>query len=236
MTEYKFTTGRSGSTVTLIKQNGKTVVRKDNVKNCVQVVDAMRSCIMPTPEVYEYDDNSLVMEYLPGMTVYEYLLTASKNDIDRLIAEISRYIKHCLRNSTEYDFSTEIVNKMRSTGVDINFANTVYPRSYIHGDLTFDNIVYYKDKFYFIDFNYTELNSVYFDVNKLRQDLDAYWFIRNRERSVGIKMQLNYIKCELRKQFTDMFDDKLYKFMLSRILPYVKDDERKFVESAIERI
>lgn len=229
---YNFTTGRSGATVSLINHNNKTCILKTNVANADKVVEAMNKCCMPTPMVYETTDTSIVMEYLPGVSVYEYLMTTDKNGLDYFVKQIKRYINYCLENSVEYDFKSEIKEKIKSTGVDIKFKNTVYPKGYIHGDLTFDNMVFYNDKLYFIDFNYTPLNSVYFDINKLRQDLDAYWFARNND-NLDIRIRVNYIREQL---YNEMFDDTLYKFMLSRILPYVDGSDSEFIKRAIDKI
>lgn len=230
---YKFTTGRSGSNVTLHVDNGITYIKKDNVKNCEQVVYNMRNCQLPTPGVINSSADTITMEYLPGITVYEYLLTAGVKELDYLVDTLLHYIEQCLINSVDYDFKYEIKQKCDSTGIQIEFENTVYPRSGIHGDLTFDNMVFYRDKFYFIDFNHTELNSVYFDINKLRQDLDAYWFVRNIGSTVCIKMQVKYIRDKLFTAYPELFDDTVYSFMLSRILPYVDGKDAEFIKEAI---
>lgn len=229
---YNFTTGRSGATVSLVNHNNKTCILKTNVANAKKVVEAMNKCCMPTPMVYEHTDTSILMEYLPGINIYEYLMTTDKNGLDYFVNEIKRYISHCLDNSVDYDFKIEIQNKIKSTGIDVQFSRTIYPQSYIHGDLTFDNMVFYDDRLYFIDFNYTPLNSIYFDINKLRQDLDAYWFVRDKN-NLDIQVRVNYIREQL---FSDMFDDTLYKFMLSRILPYVDGSDSKFIKRAIDNI
>ena len=79
---YNFTVGRSGSTVSLIRYNDVMAIRKDNVRNCPAVVAAMRSSGLLVPEVYEYTDSSMIMEYIPGITMYQYLLESTKEDLD----------------------------------------------------------------------------------------------------------------------------------------------------------
>jgi tRNA A-37 threonylcarbamoyl transferase component Bud32 len=229
---YRFTTGRSGATVELVTYKNNTCVKKTNIVNADKVVEAMKKCCIPTPHVYEFSDTHIIMEYLSGTNVYEFLMTTDKDGVDYLINEIKRYINHCLDNSTDYDFKNEIEDKIKTTGVDVKFDNTIYPQSYIHGDLTFDNMVIHNDRLYFIDFNYTPLNSVYFDINKLRQDLDAYWFVRFND-SIDIRLRVNYIREQL---FCEMFNDDIYKFMLSRILPYVSGSDGKFIKRAIDNI
>lgn len=229
---YNFTTGRSGATVSLVTYDDKICVLKTNVANANKVVEAMNNCCMPTPTVYEYTDTSIIMEYLPGVSIYEYLMTTDKSGLDYFVNEIKRYIKHCLDNSVDYDFKSEIEDKIKSTGVDVSFTKTVYPKSHIHGDLTFDNMVFYNDRLYFIDFNYTPLNSIYFDINKLRQDLDAYWFARHKN-NIDVQIRVNYIREQLHNE---MFDNALYKFMLSRILPYVQGSDSEFIKRAIDNV
>lgn len=229
---YNFKTGRSGAIVSLISYKNSICVSKTGVSNADKIVEAMGKCCIQTPKVYEYTDTSIIMEYLPGMSVYEYLMVADKNRLDYFITKIKRYISHCLDNSVDYDFKNEIADKIKSTGVDVQFSRTVYPQSHIHGDLTFDNMVFYNDQLYFIDFNPTLLNSIHFDVNKLRQDLDAHWFVRDKN-SLDIRVRINYIREQL---FDDMFDDTLYKFMLSRILPYVDGSDSQFIKRVIDNV
>lgn len=232
---HEFKTGRSGSTVALIAYGNSTAIHKTNVRNAEKVVELMRNSPLPTPEVYEYTHSSITLEYIPGIPMRKHIYTMNKCELDRTIGILRDYISDCLSKSTPYDYSAEIAAKELSTGYQARITDPVFPKYNIHGDLTIDNLLCYEGKIYFIDYNYTELDSIYFDVNKLRQDLDGLWFARNNPPNVTVKMNLNYIKRHLDCAFPGMFRDDLYRFQLSRILPYVSGEEHEFIMREIKR-
>jgi tRNA A-37 threonylcarbamoyl transferase component Bud32 len=195
----------------------------------------------PTPEIIRLEQNAILMEYIPGMGIKQYLTYANKSDIDKLISFLIDYIDYVLANSYNYDFTEQVTIKHLDLKqyVDIDHHIAVMPkqlsRGPIHGDFTLENIIFYRGRFYFIDMHWTELNSVYFDANKLRQDLNGFWFVREDSK-------INYVSaCEmiystLKQKFGNLFNDSIYAFMLARILPYCKRDlEKNLVLSEIKK-
>jgi hypothetical protein len=66
-----------------------------------------------------------------------------------------------------------------------------------------------------IDVSSGDYDSWVFDLAKLRQDLDAKWFLRNS--NVDLTAQLASIKNTLYKRFPLAFDDSIYILMLLRV-------------------
>jgi tRNA A-37 threonylcarbamoyl transferase component Bud32 len=226
--------GHSGATVNLYSNN--TVV-KSNYPKSRESADILNKLPFPTPKILEVSDTSMTMEYINGLDMATYLET---EDINPLIEFLSDYISWCLQESILHNFKSEIDNKIDSLMDHINLLglidDTVMPKSLIHGDLTLENILWYNGDFYFIDANPTDLSSVYFDANKLRQDLDCLWFVRNHTKRLDIRIACRRISEKLKKRFHFMRNDDIMVFMLSRILPYSKTkSDREFLYREINK-
>ena len=235
--------GHSGATVSLYKDQDTYKVVKENYNKARESVEILRSLPFSTPAVYEVTDNKIVMEYISGQDMASYLLSASEREINNLIEFLSNYINWCLDNSEQYNFNYELLDKIESIGKHINLSflidklNFEMPRSIIHGDFTLENIMFANDKFYLIDANPTALNSIYFDANKLRQDIDALWFVRKEKNKLHYRIVCEKISKELKKRFNFMQNDDIMTLMLARILPYCKDSfTSNFLTKEIEKI
>ena len=234
--------GHSNSSVFLVTLDGKNCVYKTMLKDAALCAAVADNLPFPTPKIFKIDDQSLLMEYIPGIDMKQYLTYATNNDIDQLISFLIEYIEFCLTSSSLYDFKKEIAEKYSLTKkfVDIDshidLMPKILPKGIVHGDLTLENILFYDNKFYFVDTHYTKLNSIYFDVNKLRQDLTGFWFIREEEDKMNYISSCNSIYESLRSRFPNLFDDHIYAFVLSRVLPYCKRDlERNLILSEIKK-
>ena len=235
--------GHSGATVSLYKDEQGYKVVKENYKKARESVDILSALPFHTPEIYEVTDDKIVMEYINGQDMASYILSASDKKIDELIDFLSGYITWCLDNSTNVDFYEQVYSKIMTLGDYINISYILkekwsdIPQSVIHGDFTLENIMYANGKFYLIDANPTNLNSVYFDANKLRQDIDSLWFVRNKKNKIHYKIVCDKISKELKKRFNFMQNDTIMVLMLSRILPYTTDNKtKKFLYKEIEKI
>lgn len=226
--------GHSGATVNLYSNN--TVV-KGNYPKARESASVLNKLPFPTPKILEVSDTSMTMEYINGLDMATYLET---EDIEPLIEFLSEYITWCDQNSILHNFEQEINDKIISLNDHINLKgiidDTVMPKSLIHGDLTLENILWYNGDFYFIDANPTELSSIHFDANKLRQDLDCLWFVRGRKKKLEIRIACRRISEKLKRRFDFMRNDDIMVFMLSRILPYSKDtSDREFLYKEINK-
>lgn len=226
--------GHSGATVNLYSNN--TVV-KGNYPKARESADILNKLPFSTPKILEVSDSSMTMEYINGLDMATYLET---EDVEPLIEFLSDYIAWCERQSILRNFKSEIDEKVDSLMSHIDLQglihDTVMPKSLIHGDLTLDNILCYNGDFYLIDANPTNLNSIHFDANKLRQDLDCLWFVRERKKRLEIKIACRRISATLKKRFPFMRNNDLLIFMLSRILPYSnKIEDREFLYKEISK-
>jgi len=241
---HQFTNGRSGSTVYLARQSNQIGVYKTKIKNVNAIINSYNLLPFKKPKIYSYTDTTIFMEYIPGISIKTYLETATVTDLDRLISYISSYFDFCLNSSIENkDYGNMVSNKQLSINNVCNEQltytfNSVLPRSIIHGDFTFDNILYYNNEFYMIDISPTLFDSVYFDANKLRQDLTGLWFVRNSKNNANYQLSCNYIYDKLNHDYPYIFVDNIYKFMLSRILPYCMNhkEDYDFIMKEITRL
>ena len=87
-----------------------------------------------------------------------------------------------------------------------------------------------------IDCSTGEYNSWVFDLAKMRQDLDAKWFIRNS--NVKLDSNLLTIKNNLKEEFPEAFDDSIYILMLLRVFQYAKPEtyEHKLILMEIKKL
>jgi len=232
--------GHSGASVSLYDNN--TVV-KSGYKKARESADILEKLPFKTPGIIEVTDETIVMEYVNGDDVASYLEHEGNEGIDRLIEFIESYFDWCLDNSIMYTFAKELDDKVIEIGEHVNLSSIVtglkyeMPRSLIHGDFTFDNIICKDGEFYLIDANPTNLNSIHFDGAKLRQDINGFWFLRNREDKINFKISCLKISEHLKSKYNFMNNNTLYCLMLSRILPYSKDKKTtKFLTKELDRV
>lgn len=240
---HTFNKGRSNSIVQLASVDNTVGVYKTNVPNALDVAQKWNSLPFNKPLLHFHTNDSIFMEYIPGISIKTYLEHATIKDLDRLIEFISSYIDYCYENSDIlFDYKHvieskfEIYKKYIPVGTTYDF-NTVLPKSITHGDFTLDNLLYYDNKFYLIDISHTVWDSIYFDINKLRQDLTGLWFVRDEDIKHNWKISCDYIYAKLNEKYTGLFNDEIYKLMLSRILPYSKiQSETEFLLKEIKRL
>jgi len=232
--------GHSGASVSLYDNN--TVV-KSGYKKARESARILEELPFNTPKILEVTDESIVMEYINGDDIASFLEHEGNTGVDSLIKFIESYFDWCLSISTEYVFTNELDDKVIEIGDHINLSAIAtslsykMPRSLIHGDFTFDNIICKDGEFFLIDANPTKLNSIHFDGAKLRQDLDGFWFLRNREDKINFKISCLKISEHLKSNYSFMKNNTLYCFMLSRILPYSKDKKTtKFLTKELDRV
>ena len=233
--------GHSGSSVYLVEKDNKHYVYK-NVDNAEQHVEVLKGLPFSTPEIIEIGNDFILMEYLPGLEMKQYLTYAGPNEIKQLTNFLIDYITFSFDTSSQYDFSRELWSKYSQIREHADIIThvakipTILPKGTVHGDFTLENIIFYNNKFYFIDAHCTNLNSIYFDANKLRQDINGLWFAREETNPINYSVSCNLIYSTLSKKFNNLFNDNIYAFMLARILPYCKRElERHLVLAEIKK-
>ena len=237
----EFESGRSGAKVYLAEKDGIIGVYKTNVKNPLKVFELSKRIPFLQPEIYDYNHNSIFMEYIDGIMMREVLREPSISIVSHITDYILSYIDFSLSTSSGmYDFSDTINNKILSLGdkVDIRYfknIKTVHPFTVTHGDFTFDNLIYKDGKIYMIDLSPTDFNSIHFDMNKFRQDLSGLWFVRNQDNKHLWRPTCDTIYKNIQLKYPDLFDDATYNLMISRIIPYCSNNEfdRQFVLNSL---
>lgn len=227
----QFESGRSGANTYLAEKDGIIGVYKTNVKSPSKVFELSKVIPFLQPEIYHIDDNSIFMEYIDGITIKEVLYDPSPKIFSVITDYILSYIDFSLSTSTGmHDFTDIINNKILSLNdkVDIHYfknIKTTHPFTITHGDFTFDNLIYKDGKIYMIDLSPTYFNSIYFDMNKLRQDLTGLWFVRNEKNKNLWTPTCDIIYNNIREKHPDLFDDSIYNLMISRIILYCDNNE-----------
>lgn len=235
--------GNSGSLVSKVKYKDRVCVLKqghDNFANMASQYQQLQRLGLAVPEVYDYSKVHLLIEYIPGLSMYEYFTKADP-------ADFINYTEHLFNQfeskSILYDFSKEYDDKFaeleNSIPPDVelpftlhelkSYCPTIMPKGICHGDLSLENILYRND-FYLIDCDIKDLNSWWLDAAKLCQDLDAYWFLRSKTVNIEYLDKLQYISHSLKNKIKPMNSPALVCFMLTRVLPYCRNDaDRKFI-------
>lgn len=235
--------GHSGSTVVLMRDGGKTFVRKiDNVQRNYERLIALNAKL-PVPRIYRYDGKILDMEYIHGLDMKNYLLHHSAKDLIGFLVESIEWMK---RDCISKDY-TETYNQMLGFLDKENvFPFTkeelieklpkVLPQSIYHGDMTLENIIKSDDGFVFIDPVTVNYDSYVFDIAKLRQDLKCKWFLRHGHLPIDVK--LTKIENDIFKTFPEANNDYLLIPMLLRVYLHCEKDsvEYKFVVNEVSKL
>ena len=231
--------GHGGGVVKLMCIEGEYYVSKSgtNAGESASLLQKLAKVGFNTPKIYDIHPTYIEMEYIDGIDMQTFINTASTLQLTQLFEFIKQYFTFCLDNSQEESRLDQIDRKLehlQTIGcfnlVNININNLyqqlpcAYPCNEVfHGDFTFDNIIYHDDQFYMIDCNPTSLNSIWFDGNKLRQDLDCLWFVRNYKNQSNYSVVCADLSERLKKTFDFLRNDSILIFMLMRILPYCTD-------------
>jgi tRNA A-37 threonylcarbamoyl transferase component Bud32 len=231
--------GHSGCKVQLYENNGQYIVYKNGspkLKRSAELLNNLRSLGFNTPEIYSVTDDSMHMEYINGVDMKTYIFNGNQSDINKLFGFLDFYIT-TLATATSINILPNLITKLHSIeqSVDLSKLNFTcldllgkLPKTAtcgtVHGDFTLDNILFYKDKFYLIDANPTELNHIEFDAVKIRQDLDCLWFVRNEKDTLNYRIVCQRISNQLKNKWPFLNNDYILIFMLMRILPYCTDE------------
>ncbi len=230
----QFTSGRSGAKVYLAEKNGIVGVYKTDIKDPHGVAELSKKLPFRTPEIYDISDDAIFMEYINGVSIKEIIKQNESSSLNVISDFILNYIEYAFSSSEGlFDFGdviNEKINKVSSYISPNYFSNmhTIYPKSVIHGDFTFDNMIYYENEIVLIDLSPTPLSSIHFDMNKFRQDLSGYWFVRYEDDNIQWVNYCEEIYRLINDRYPSLFDDKLYNLMISRIFPYCKENTYDF--------
>lgn len=244
--------GHSGCTIELYRTDHIYVVKKSGSRKLpasADILQSLKTLGFCTPDILNIDNESIIMQYINGVDMKNYIAHADIDQIDCLLEFINHYIE-TFYASPSADISSSIEQKvfeiqqncdLTKVNVDMeelyNHLPKIVPVNTIHGDFTLDNILYHNNHFYLIDANPTDINSVYYDASKLLQDLDCGWFIRQESNKTNYKVACSYISKQLKKRWQFLNNHYILVFMLLRVLPYAhQHNNREFLIKEINRI
>jgi RIO-like serine/threonine protein kinase len=237
--------GHSGSEIYLKEYPGGShyVEKIGNTDRNVERMTALYQLGYRVPKIYHSEKDYLLMEYIHGLDMKNYLL---HNSLQHLYNFISGTIDDFSNDSVMVDY-TEIYHKKLSWLDDckempftkkelIDKLPKLLPRSTYHGDFTLENILYTNPGFCMIDPVTIEYDSYVFDIAKLRQDLECKWFLRNTNIKLDTKLEI--LNSKLKHEYEQYINDYLLILMLLRVYLHTKpgDSNHLFIMKEIYRL
>ena len=225
----------------LLSQADKQVVFGDRIyKN----IDA--------PKVYDMQKNYFDMEYIAGKSFEEFFSSASVNDVEFVVSTLFDYFDTLISTARSFDATNKILTKIDSLKEKsshkkyIEFLRKyvednriIVPHTFCHGDLTFANIIFHKNRLFFIDFLDCYVDTFLSDLVKLKQDLHHLWAVHNQDvYSVRIHQIYQYIWDKLEVRYESFMNESFHildAMNALRIEPYLtSDDQRVILEGIVK--
>ena len=225
----------------LLSQADKQVVFGDRIyKN----IDA--------PKVYDMQKNYFDMEYIAGKSFEEFFSIASVNDVEFVVSTLFDYFDTLISTARSLDATNKILTKIDSLKEKsshkkyIEFLRKyvednkiIVPHTFCHGDLTFANIIFHKNRLFFIDFLDCYVDTFLSDLVKLKQDLHHLWAVRNQDvYSNRIHQIYQYIWDKLEVRYESFMNESFHILDVMnalRIEPYLtSDDQRVILEGIVK--
>ena len=204
------------------------------------------------PKVYDTQHNYFDMEYIAGKSFEEFFSVASVNDIEFVVSTLFDYFDTLISTARNFDATNKILTKIDSLKEKsshkkyIEFLRKyvednriILPHTFCHGDLTFANIIFHKNRLFFIDFLDCYVDTFLSDLVKLKQDLHHLWAVRNQDvYSVRIHQIYQYIWDKLEVRYESFMNESFHildAMNALRIEPYLtSDDQRVILEGIVK--
>ena len=203
-----------------------------------------------TPKVHDIEESHFDMDYVSGQNFEEFFSIASVNDVEFVVSTLFDYFDTLISTARSFDATNKILTKIDSPKEKsshkkyIEFLRKyvednkiIVPHTFCHGDLTFANIIFHKNRLFFIDFLDCYVDTFLSDLVKLKQDLHHLWAVRNQNVYTNRIHQIyQYIwdKLELRYESHMSEDFHILDVMNSlRIEPYLTSDSQRVILEGI---
>jgi hypothetical protein len=241
MTIIKQFFGHSGAIVNLVESDGSLMIEKSGTgidRNHNRML-ALHGKINQ-PNILNYDNNKLTMSYVPSMDMTQYLINENVKPFINFLQTACTSLESNVYGIKDYLSVYE--QRLSSAewmpapmGQIIDKLPRHLPQTDYHGDLTLNNILYDYNhgKFVFIDAMDTDLDSIYFDLGKLRQDLDCGWFIRNN--NVLLSNRLIAISNAM-QEFPYYNNNAIAIVAILRIWKYANTQDKEWLMNQIEKL
>lgn len=236
--------GYSGSKIQLIQDEDKLFVRKQgNIDRNIMQLSVLRELQIKVPTIYRTTSEYFDMEYVKGYDMKTYLLNHKLEDLLNFLAEV---LDKLAWDSKSENFSRVFNHKLKLFpwgSFNLPFTQEellarlpkLIPVSSYHGDFTLDNVLFdHSGKFVLIDPLKTEYESYIFDIAKMRQDVECYWFTRDDYEPFVSKLATI-------DNFFDQYrlgrHPAFLILMLMRVLPYTYEvADKEYLLSEIDRL
>ena len=249
--------GHSGCEVYLHEESGKKYIRKVSASlqynsRLIKQMNKQKSfehSVIRTPAVYKSgyakDLFYFDMEFIRGVPMHNYVSLNNMNNILPIFDQICDYLQNI--KTTEGDITTKIRDKLVSLEPNLTSDVVKYcdycrdydwssaPISENHGDLTFENILVYRNKLYFIDFLDSFIQTKYIDYSKMMQDVVLDWSWRHNMNKPLVKTIHLYNKMLEKMSYEEIEASKrLLVLNLLRIIPYSNEITLKYLQSRLQ--
>lgn len=185
-------------------------------------------------ELFSYD-----MQYIPSSSFTNFFADASKDDLDHFYAALTQYLNGV--RSDDKDCADMLVDKLQTLLTTTSYrafiqfiiceaqhTSIILPIGFCHGDLTLSNILFKHREYYLIDFLDSHIETPYYDLAKLKQDLYYGWSLRvNGIDNLRVRQGIDYVWSLLYYDRQTALTSNEFKFIdaltLLRIEPYITD-------------
>jgi len=206
-----------------------------------------------SPKVFDINFGDLYnfdMEYVSGNSSFEFFSVCNNEEVQFVLTSLFGYFDDLIVNSRYYKSvvsKKKILDKISSLSEvtnypkDLSFLKSVVenndlhiPQTFCHGDLTFSNIIFHKNKLYFIDFLDCFIDSFLIDLVKLKQDLFYYWGLKEQQINHRRIYQIySFIWKQIKNRYScyiDTIEFDILDFLNSlRIDPYLTEDRQRVI-------
>ena len=264
MSSVKLLGGLSGCEVILEKDATVTKITNSNEYNERLINQGNKQSLfskfilknIDTPKVLEIGENFIRMEYVEAKNFNDFLKYATNKDIFFITDSLCGYIEFLKNRSRPSNVNTNLVirrkvESLRDKTKHINVIDRLLskldslnsneiPHTFCHGDLTFSNILFHKNRLYFIDFLDTFMDSYILDLVKLKQDLFYNWSSKTqRINNIRIHQSKRYIWEKIYNNNKEIIESEWFDFFnilnILRIEPYIQNDiQRNVLDNIVE--
>ena len=198
------------------------------------------------PKVYDIQSDYFDMEYIPGNTFSEFFSTSSVNDVEFVVQTLFDYFDSLISTSRMVDATNKILKKLDSLKEKtfhkeyieflrkyVESNKIIVPHTFCHGDLTFSNIIFHKNRLFFIDFLDCYVDTFLSDLVKIKQDLDYFWALKTwNVHTHRLEQIYRFAWSELENRYSSfMYEpfDILDVMNILRIEPYLTSEDQRVI-------
>ena len=203
-----------------------------------------------TPKVHDIEVSYFDMDYVSGQNFEEFFSIASVNDVEFIVSTLFDYFDTLISTARNFNASNKILNKIDSLKEKTSYPKyieflrkyvednrIIIPHTFCHGDLTFTNIIFHKNRLFFIDFLDCYVDTFLSDLVKLKQDLHHLWAVHNQDvYSNRIHQIYQYICDKLEVRYESFMNESFHILDVMntlRIEPYLTSDSQRVILEGI---